>query len=107
MAENRAQKHNFDVVSINVHIMNTFVENGILGKYISPERKWYLEIFKDFEGYWTGIYYNVGVIVNNTYMVLSQDAPKTHKDLKDLKWRGKIMMNRLVVHWFAGLIDSF
>jgi iron(III) transport system substrate-binding protein len=105
IAEHRAKKDLFDVVNVNVQIMNTFKANGILGKYFSPERKVYPELFKEPDGHWTGIYYNVGVIVHNTKMVSSQDAPKTYEDLMDPKWRGKIMMNRLVVHWFAGLIE--
>jgi len=106
MNEYRAKRHAFDVVNVSIQIMNTFKEQGILGRYISPESLVYPEGVKDADGFWTGIYYNIGVIAYNTKLVSPKEAPKTYEDLMNPKWRGKIMMNRLVVHWFALMVQQ-
>src|SRR3972149_2047358 len=39
MNEYRAQRHIFDVVNVNIQIMTTFKEEGVMGRYVSPECK--------------------------------------------------------------------
>src|SRR3972149_10461637 len=74
--EYRAQRHVFDVVSVNTQILTTLKEDGILGKYISPESKVYPEGTKDAEGFWAGIYFNVGVIAYNRRLLSPRRTPR-------------------------------
>lgn len=103
--EYRAQRHAFDVVSLNTLSLNTFKEEGILGRYVSLESKEYPEAFKEPEGYWTEYYYDVYVIIYNRKLFPSLNAPKTFEELTNQKWRGKIMMDRTVPYWFAFMIQ--
>jgi ABC-type Fe3+ transport system substrate-binding protein len=104
--EHRAQRYFFDVVSVNSQVMNTLSEDGILGKYISPESKYYQEGLKNPEGFWTGLYSNVYVVVYNRKLVSAEEAPKTYQDLSNPKWRGKIMKDRNVPQWFVFMIQQ-
>src|SRR5215211_3465331 len=63
---------------------------GVLAPYKSPSSEGIPETFKDPEGYWTGFSARSRVIVYNTNLVRSGEAPKSVFDLADPKWKGQI-----------------
>jgi iron(III) transport system substrate-binding protein len=64
--------------------------NGVLAPYKSPGAEDIPNTFKDAEGYWTGFSVRSRVIVYNTNLVKSDEAPKSVFDLADPKWKDQI-----------------
>jgi len=78
VAEDRSKKYLFDVVSLPTLTIEVLKRANIIGKYISPQEKYFPEIFKDSEGYWIAAYYMLNVMAYNTKLV----APRTSPNLR-------------------------
>jgi iron(III) transport system substrate-binding protein len=65
-------------------------EKGILTRYRSTAASDIPEEFKDAEGYWTGFAARTRVIIYNTNLVDSAEAPQSIFDLLHPKWMGEI-----------------
>ncbi len=65
---------------------------GVLSSYRSPGAADLPPELKDAEGYWTGFSARLRVIVYNTNLVKSEDAPRSVLDLADPKWREQAAM---------------
>jgi iron(III) transport system substrate-binding protein len=65
-------------------------KRGVLAAYKSPSANGIPAVFKDPEGYWTGFSARSRVIVYNTKLVKSEEAPKSVLDLTDPKWKGQV-----------------
>ena len=104
LEEARADRHIFDVTDNGILEGLTIKTKGIFGKYLSPERKYYSDVDKDPEGYWTGIYANKVVVMYNTKLVAPKDVPKTYEDLLDPKWKGKMGMDTKAYYELAVLM---
>jgi len=91
----------YDVIDNDILEGLTFKQKGIFGKYLSPQRRFYLTGDKDPEGYWTGIYANKVVLAYNTRLISSQKVPTTYQDLLDPKWKGKMGMDTKAYYEFA------
>jgi iron(III) transport system substrate-binding protein len=103
--ETRANSHLVDVIGISGFQMYQLVKRGLMGKYESPERRFYDAAFKDKDGRWTAYYVNPMVTAYNTRQVSAQDAPKDYSDLLDPKWKGKLAMDDEEVEWFATMLS--
>jgi len=79
-------------------------KEGLLMKHISPESKFYAAGFKDPDGYWTDTYLNAHVLVYNTRMLKSQDAPASHADLLKPQWASKFVMVSKAYEWFLKIL---
>jgi len=101
LTEIKAGRNVFDVIDNDMLESFAFKEKGVFGKYLSPQRKFYLEGDKDPEGYWTGIYANKVVMGYNTRLVPPQDVPKTYEDLLAPRWKGKMAMDSKSYYEFA------
>ncbi len=62
---------------------------SVLAPYKSPNAEGIPAMFKDPEGYWTGFSARIRVIVYNTNLIKSTEAPKSIYDLTDPKWKGQ------------------
>ncbi len=100
LTETNAGRHLADVYQIRGTRMLRLQGKGALSHYESPERKDIRDIYKDKDGYWTGIYANMEFIGYNKNLVSYQEVPKSHKDLLDPKWKGNIGMDSSDVEWF-------
>lgn len=78
---------------------------GYFARYLGPERRFMLKGHMDDEGYWVSSHSNINVLTYNTRLVPRSDAPKTHQDLLDPKWKGKIAMDTKAYEWFANVIE--
>jgi len=68
-------------------------KTNLVGRYRSPERKFYPKRFKDQDGYWTAQSYILAVIAYNTNLVRSSEAPKKYEDFLDPKWKGSFAID--------------
>lgn len=105
LAEQRAKKPTVDVITCKGDTIYFMQKNGLLGKYLSPERKFYADGFKDKEGYWTDVYPTVHCVVYNTRMVAPNDVPVTYQDLLKPRWRGKIGINPNNYMWQEAILQ--
>mgnify|MGYP003576654005 CR=1 FL=1 len=102
--EARAKSYGADVMvngGARTHITK---KDGLLMKYVSPETKFYPVGFKDPDGYWTDTYLNAHILVYNTRMMAAKDVPRSHEDLLQPQWNGKIVMVSKAYEWFLKLL---
>ena len=103
-SEARAKRYAADVIvngGARTHITK---KDGLLMKYVSPETKFYPAGFKDPDGYWTDTYLNAHILVYNTRMMAAKDVPRSHEDLLQPQWNGKIVMVSKAYEWFLKLL---
>lgn len=104
--EVRAGRHLADVYQIRGTRLMRLQRAGILSHYESPEREYIRDIYKDTDGYWAGVYANLEFIGYNTELVAPEDVPKSHEDLLDPKWKGKIAIDPTDVEWYITQIHN-
>src|SRR5262249_32640071 len=66
LQEHRGGAHLFDVISATSFQFYEIFKEDLFQKYDSPERRAFLDEFKDKDGYWTSAYHNASVIAYNT-----------------------------------------
>jgi iron(III) transport system substrate-binding protein len=89
MQEQRAGHFVADVVYNNLLHLIYLKENGILGKYESPENKFLMKEAIDSDGFWVGGDIDVLVTGFNTNMISRKDVPTTYEDFWTASSRGK------------------
>jgi len=106
LAERNSKKNTVDVIDLKGDAIHGLQKNGLLSRYLSPERDFFPERFKDKEGYWTDVYITVHCIAYNTRMVAPNDVPATYQDLLKPRWKGKIGFNPDNYMWPEGLMQT-
>jgi iron(III) transport system substrate-binding protein len=108
LAEARANRFLFDVVSGKVSDLLLLQKKGLLGNIISVELSFYPEKFKDKQDRWVDLYNNYYSIAYNTQRVRSSETPRRWEDLLDKKWSdGKICLDPRSYDWFFGLMSAW
>ena len=80
-------------------------QRNIIGRYESPERRFYPAELKDKEGYWSSTFQNTFVLAYNTRNVKPADVPKTYDDLLKPMWKSRQIINDTdSFEWFDGLL---
>ena len=105
LQEHRGGVHLFDVLSATSFQFYEIFKEELFQKYDSPERRAFLDDFKDKEGYWTSAYHNASVIAYNTQLVKPTDVPKSYNDLLHPKWKGKMLMDNRETEWYASMLE--
>ena len=106
MAETRAEKHNFDVISMNIMDIQLLMKKKLLARYRSPEAKGLPEGLRDKDGLWSAGRINQFIIGYNTSMVSGDKVPKDWWDLLDPMWKGgQIGVDRDATVWYAALLQ--
>ncbi len=105
LQEHRGGAHLFDVISATSFQFYEIFKEDLFQKYDSPERRAFLDDFKDKEGYWTSVYHNASIIAYNTNLLKQADLPKSYDDLLDLKWKGKMLMDNRETEWYASMLQ--
>ncbi len=93
LTESRAGKLQADLVGLAFDVVNEIKAAGILARYASPERKFYADVFKDAEGYFTPTNLIHAVIGYNTKLVSPREAPKDYPDLLSSSWKGSLTID--------------
>ncbi len=104
LTEARSGKLDADVLAPSNEHMPVLIKAGIAGRYNSPERAAFGEIFRDKQGYWTAWDYNIAVIAYNTRLVSPADAPRKYEDFLESKWKGNFALDmdpdKSLMGWF-------
>jgi iron(III) transport system substrate-binding protein len=104
LAEARAGRHAWDVVSFNLLDIDALNREGLLATYSSPEtRGAYPPGAVDAEGRWAAIYVRQYVIGYNTRLVSA--PPRSWQDLLAPPWKGKLAIDESDVEWYAAMLD--
>lgn len=83
-------------------------QRNIIGRYESPERKFYAADLKDKEGYWSSTFQNTFVLAYNKRNVKPDDVPRTYDDLLKPIWKGRQIINDTDnFEWFDGLLKHW
>ena len=106
LAESRAGKYDWDVVSTTGFYAFNLKKRGMLAAYDSPERKFIRPSHKDAQAMWTSIYTNYTVLGYNSRLVSRDNLPKTHADLLKPIWRGQIGIVQTAYEWFAVMLQG-
>jgi iron(III) transport system substrate-binding protein len=104
LTEERARKHQADVVWLQFNLVSTLQKEGLLAQYIAVEDSALPDGLK-VEGQWRSLGNRLFHIMYNTKMLSEQQAPKTWQDLLDPKWKGKLMLDDASYNWFVGMLD--
>lgn len=80
-------------------------QRNILGRYESPEHKYFPADMKDKAGYWASTFQNTFVLAYNTRNVKPADVPRSYDDLLKPMWKGRQIFNDTDnFEWFDGLL---
>lgn len=102
VTEAQAGRHLWDVAGPLMLYAKEILKRGLVAPYLSPERKFFRDEFKDKEGLWTALVLNNSTLMYNTKMVAANMAPKSYDDLLNPFWKGKISMDTELYEWFEG-----
>ncbi len=105
LTEARADRHLFDVTSMDVVEAGVLQSQRIFATFAAPARDAIPAGLKDDEGYWAAIYVRQFVLAYNTRMIGAKDAPKDWTDLLAPKWKGKLGMDQEETEWYAALSE--
>lgn len=93
LLEHRIGKLQADVVGVDFDNITELLKSGVLGRYDSPEKKFYADRFWDKDGRWYVSEYTLVVIGYNTSLVKPAEAPKSYADLLHPKWKNDISID--------------
>ncbi len=102
LTEAQAGRHLWDVAGPLMLYAKEILKRGLVGAYVSPERKSFRDEFRDKEGLWTALVLNTSTMMYNTKLVPPNMAPKSYDDLLHPFWKGKISMDTELYEWFEG-----
>jgi iron(III) transport system substrate-binding protein len=104
LTEERAGKHQADVVWLQFHQVSALARDGLLARYVALEDAALPDGLK-VQGHWRSLGNRLFHIMYNTKLVPAKDAPKSWDELVDPKWHGKIVLDASSYNWFVGMLD--
>lgn len=107
VTEAQGGQHFADVFETNAFEVYRLSQEGLLAPFDAPERAAYPDNAKDPENVWTVDRINLVVIAYNTDLVDEADAPQTHEDLLDPKWKGKIGIEASDIELLADMAGAW
>jgi iron(III) transport system substrate-binding protein len=106
LAEGRAGRFDWDVVSTTGFYAYNLKRRGMLAPYDSPERKFIRAGHKDPQATWTSTYTNYTVLGYNNRLVARDNVPKSHADLLKPIWKGQVGVVQTAYEWFAVMLQG-
>jgi iron(III) transport system substrate-binding protein len=104
--EAKAGRHEFDVATPGDLFWKGLYDQGLFGRYCSPERDAYPPDVKDEQCYWTMPHLNTHVIVFNSQLVGKNEIPRSNQDLLQPRWKDRLIMSSDDYRWFAYTMDK-
>jgi len=104
MTEERAGKHQADVVWLQFHQVSALERENMLARYVALEDAVLPDVLK-VPGHWRSLGNRLFHIMYNTKQVAAKDAPKSWEELVDPRWNGKIVLDASSFNWFVGILD--
>jgi iron(III) transport system substrate-binding protein len=106
LAEMRAGKSFWDVVSFNPLDIDALDREGLLAAYASKETaSGFLPGAVDARGHFAPIYVRQYVIGYNTKLVPPAEVPGDWSDLLAPRWKGKLAMDEDEIEWYAAMVE--
>jgi iron(III) transport system substrate-binding protein len=105
-AEKRANRWDFDVVSISSPELEALVRENLLQEITSAWHKEMLEGTMPAHRGWAPQLINVFVQAYNTGAVKKQDLPKNWGDLLDPRWKGRLGVEAKAGEWYCSLLKN-
>jgi len=106
VAEKRANRWDFDAVSVSSPELEALVRENLLQEINSGWHKEMLEGTLPAHRGWAPQFINVFVQAYNTRAVGKQDLPKRWADLLDPRWRGKLGVEAKAGEWYCSLLKN-
>jgi iron(III) transport system substrate-binding protein len=104
LTEERAGKHQADVVWLQFHQVSALEQERMLARYVAIEDAALPDGLK-VAGQWRSLGNRLFHIMYNTKLVAAKDAPKSWEELADPKWQRKIVLDASSYNWFVGMLD--
>lgn len=104
LTEERAGKHQADVVWLQFHQVSALERDGMLARYVALEDAALPDGLK-VPGQWRSLGNRLFHIMYNTKLVAASEAPKSWEELLDPKWKGKLILDAASYNWFVGMLD--
>ena len=105
MQEHRAGQLPADVIYNNLLHIIYLKDNGVLGKYESPEKKSLMKQALDPDGVWVGGDIDVLVTGFNTKMISRNQVPTTYEGFLDERLKGQIAINTNNPYALVGMVN--
>src|SRR5205085_6242632 len=103
VAEKKAERWDFDVVSAGGPEMEALYREGLLQAIDSPAERDLIEGTLPAHRGWAPQFINVFVQAYNTGLLRKQDLPRRWDDLLDAKWKGKLGVEAASAEWYCTL----
>jgi len=104
LTEERAGKHQADVVWLQFHQVSALEREALLARYVALEDAPLPDVLK-VPGQWRSLGNRLFHIMYNTKLVAAKDAPKSWDDLLNARWQGKLILDAAAYNWFVGMLD--
>jgi len=104
MQEHRAGRVQADVLGNSLTAMLHYKEQGVLGKYESPEAKKMITGSVDPEGYWAGMTTDLLITALNTRDMTKTKAPKDYDEYLSPRFKGQMAINSGVPYGLVGMM---
>jgi iron(III) transport system substrate-binding protein len=105
-AEKKANRWEFDAVSVSGLEIEALYREGLLQEIQSPLHAEMLEGTVPAHRGWAPQFINVFVQAYNTNLVRKQDLPRRWSDLLDPRWEGKLGAEAASGEWYCTLVKS-
>jgi iron(III) transport system substrate-binding protein len=105
-AEKKANRWEFDAVSVSGLEIEALYREGLLQEIQSPLHAEMLEGTVPAHRGWAPQFINVFVQAYNTNLVRKQDLPRRWSDLLDPRWKGKLGAEAASGEWYCTLVKS-
>jgi iron(III) transport system substrate-binding protein len=106
VAEKKAERWDFDVVSAGGPEMEALYREGLLQQMDSPAHAELLEGTLPAHRGWAPQFINVFVQAYNNRLVRRQDLPVSWADLARPRWKGKLGVEAHAAEWYCALLRS-
>jgi iron(III) transport system substrate-binding protein len=106
VAEKRANRWDFDAISVSSPELEALVRENLLQEINSPWHGEMLEGTMPAHRNWAPQFINVFVQAYNTRAVKKQDLPKRWADLLEPRWRGMLGAEAKAGEWYCSLLKN-
>ena len=106
VAEKKAERWDFDVVSAGGPEMEALYREGLLQEIDSPAQRDLIEGTLPAHRGWAPQFINVFVQAYNAELLHKQDLPQTWRDLAEPRWKGKLGVEAHAAEWYCKLVDA-
>jgi iron(III) transport system substrate-binding protein len=104
--EARAGRFSVDVVATAPVEIWELKQKGHSAPYLSPELQAFPAGSYDPQGFWASFEVTPIVLAFNTKLVPQSEAPRTHQDLLQPKWKGKMNFGSDEYAWYSVMLDG-